>query len=120
LLRQRKKAKKGERKEAVLRIRVKMKTKTGNETNSPPAQTSFISYPFSSSFLRQLPSAIRPVLTHIHLFGIFEISHRPEIRLCFCNADLKKSNSIQSVYAVAPDELRLEAAVLKASKSDKK
>jgi hypothetical protein len=64
LLRQRKEAKKGERGEAALRVRVKITNKTGNETNSPAAQTSFISYPFYWLFLRQLPSAIRPALSH--------------------------------------------------------
>jgi hypothetical protein len=50
LLRQRKEAKKGERWEAALRVRVKIRGKTGNETNSPAAQTGFISYPFYRVF----------------------------------------------------------------------
>jgi hypothetical protein len=70
LLRQRKEAKKGERREAALRVRGKMKGKTGNETNSPSAQTGFISYPFFPSFCRQLPSAIRPARANL-VSGLF-------------------------------------------------
>jgi hypothetical protein len=50
LLRQRKEAKKGERRDAALRVRVKIIEKAGNEKNSPAAQTIFISYPLSQLF----------------------------------------------------------------------
>jgi hypothetical protein len=59
LLRQRKKAKKGERREAALRVPAELAGKAGNEKNSPAAQTIFISYPLYLLIQRQPPSAIR-------------------------------------------------------------